>query len=101
MSIRIYKLDAPKGPKGILLGFILVGVGAVIVTAGLALLIVVALAGAALGTGLLLYHRLTGKPIPGLPRAPAGSRLDPALEVFAEPPTSQGALPPSKEHESR
>ena len=102
MSIRIYKLDGAKGPKGLVLGFLLLGVGAVIVTAGLALLIVVALAGAALGTGLFLYHRLTGKPIPGLPRSAANPRLDPTLEVFApDASTVKGELPSAGDRERR
>ena len=101
MSIRIYKLDGPPGPKGVVLGVLLLGVGAVIVTAGLALLIVIALAGAALGTGVLLYRRLTGKPIPGIPRAVSRDRLDPSLEVFAtDAPTAQGTLPPPSEREN-
>ena len=100
MSIRIYKLDGPTGPKGVVLGVLLLGVGAVIVTAGLALLIVIALAGAALGAGVILYRRLTGKPIPGLPRADPRHRLDPNLEVFApETPTAQVTLPPPRERD--
>jgi hypothetical protein len=102
MSIRIYKLDGAKGPKGVVLGLLLLGVGAVIVTAGLALLIVVALGGAALGTGFLLYHRLTGKPIPGLPRAAANPGLDPTLEVFApDAAMAKGELPSAGDRESR
>jgi hypothetical protein len=98
MMIRMYKIEGPKGPQGVVLGFLLIGVGAVIVTAGLALLIVVALAGAALGTGVLLYRRLTGKPIPGLPRTGAAERLDPSLEVFApDPADARAALPPPGE----
>ncbi len=83
MSIRVYKLDGAKGVQASVVGLLLIGVGAVIVAAGLALLIVVALAGAALGTGYILYRRLTGKSIPGLPGREASTRLDPALEVFA------------------
>jgi hypothetical protein len=60
------------------------GVGAVFLTVGLALLAGLVLAGGVLGAGYAMYHRLRGSR-PGLPRhtghVARRSGLDPALEV--------------------
>lgn len=102
MAMRVYRLDGGTGAKGALFAVLIIGVGAVIVAAGVALLLVLATAGAVLGAGVLLYRRLSGKRLSGLRSAHANSGLDPSLEVFASDAAIDGrpvprrtdALPP-------
>jgi hypothetical protein len=83
METRIYKLET-GGVKGVVLATVLVGVGALIIAFGLALLLALATAGAVIGAGVVLFRRLTGRSVLGLGRPRAETGLDPSLEVFSE-----------------
>lgn len=83
MSMRIYKLEGGGGAKGAALAIVIVGVGVLVVAFGLALLLVLGTVGAAIGAGVILYRRLTGRTTPRVRGADATARLDPTLEVFA------------------
>src|SRR5437773_2165529 len=62
-----------------------VGLGAVFFVLGLALLLGLFAAGAALGTGVIIYRTITGRRGALPPGAGAGrAELDPSLEVFPE-----------------
>ena len=82
MAGRIYKLEG-GGAKGAALAIVIVGVGVLVVAFGLALLVVLGTVGAALGAGVILYRRLTGRSTPLVRGAAASARPDPGLEVFA------------------
>ena len=84
MSMRVYKLEGGTGAKGAALGLLVVGAGIVLLVFGLALLVVLGVVGTAAGLGVLLYRRLTGRPLIGVPDVMATRRPDPSLEVFAE-----------------
>ena len=61
-------------------GLLLVVVGLAILLSGIALLAAVAIAGAALGGAVMLFRRLTGRPVLGATTRAA----DPPLEVPAD-----------------
>jgi hypothetical protein len=84
--MRIYKLEGGSsgGVRGAALGFVVIGVGFLLLGIGLTLLLGVALVGAVIGGGVMLYRRLTGQPIFRVGGVRADSRPDPSLEVFAE-----------------
>jgi hypothetical protein len=84
MSIRIYKLDGGSGAKSATLGVVVIGLGLLLLGIGLTLLIAVALVGAVIGGGVMLYRRLTGQPLIRVARPQGNAGLDPSLEVFAE-----------------
>ena len=86
MSMRIYKLEGGTSAKGVVAGLLIAGAGLVLLVFGIALLAVLAVAGTAVGLGIIAYRRLTGRPVLGFPtakRTTAGG-LDPSLEVFAD-----------------
>jgi hypothetical protein len=83
MSIRIYKLEGGGGAKGAALAIVIVGIGALLVAFGVALLLVLGTVGAAIGAAVILYRRLTGRPVVGLPRADGRAGTEQGLEVFA------------------
>lgn len=86
MSMRVYRLEGGTSTKSVIAGLLIAGAGVVLLIFGIALLVMLAIAGAAVGLGVILYRRLTGRPVLGFPNAPAtaGRRPDPSLEVFAE-----------------
>jgi hypothetical protein len=83
MSMRVYKLEGGGGAKGAGLAIAIVGIGLLIVGFSLALLLVLGTVGAVIGAGVVLYRRLTGGTMPGIPGARATAQVDPSLEVFA------------------
>jgi hypothetical protein len=93
MSIRIYTTGQIGGAKGLALATVLVGLGFVVLAFGLVLLAAVAAAGAAVGAGVMLYRRLTGRPLFRVPGGRETSRPDPALEVFSTDPVITDRTP--------
>ena len=83
MSMRVYKLEGGGGAKGAGLAIAIVGVGALVVAFGLALLLVLGTVGAVVGAGVILYRRLTGRAMPSVYSGRATAQVDPSLEVFA------------------
>ena len=83
MQIRIYRV----GPKNRLATTALIAaalaVGAVLIAFGLMLLLGLAAAGVVIGSGVMIYHRLTGR-APAMQRWQERQMLDPSLEVFPE-----------------
>ena len=82
--MQIYRLEGKGGTRGAIIAILAIGAGLVIVTFGLALLLVVSVAGALIGSGILLYRRLTGKPLFRVAGAPSSAATGGGLEVFAE-----------------
>jgi hypothetical protein len=89
---RIVRLNITNRPGAIALAIAAVAIGGVFLVVGLTLLLSLVALGAVVGTGLVLYHKLTGR-LPG--RAPARAEpdaLDPRREVFPAPGPA-GRLP--------
>ena len=84
MSMRVYKLEGGSGAKGAVLAVVILGVGALLVAFGLALLLALTAVGAVVGAGILAYRRLTGQSTPRVRGSAVDGRPDPALEVFAD-----------------
>ena len=86
MSMRIYRLEGSTSAKSVVAGLLIAGAGIVLLVFGIALLAVLAIAGTAVGLGVIAYRRLTGRPVLGFPTATptAARRPDPSLEVFAD-----------------
>jgi len=89
--VRIYSLTIKNRLTAIAVAVGVVGIGALIVFVGFALLAALTLAGAVLGTGVAAYRWLRGGR-PGLPQA-RDAGLDPALEVR---PRAQPIAPPTE-----
>ena len=64
--------------------------GGVLLAFGLLLFLGFAAAGAAIGVGVLVYHKLTGRVPHALQPQWRASALDPALEVFPTAPSQTG-----------
>ena len=73
--------------------------GSMLLAFGLLLFLGLAAAGAAIGAGVLLYHKLTGRVPRALERRRRAPDLDPALEVFPQVPSRTGQLGTSRPHE--
>jgi hypothetical protein len=82
--MRVYTFSTRNRPIGLLAGFLILGAGLALLVLGVAVLAGIAIVGAVLGTGIILYRMLRGRPVAPLQR-PRTSELDPSLEVFAEP----------------
>lgn len=93
-TIIRFSSSGPTGPTGrgprnraqtIALAVVALAAGALLLAFGLVLLAGLAAVGLVAGTGIAIYHRLTGR-WPGLPRAVGGvgrvEPLDPSKEVF-------------------
>lgn len=86
---KIYSLTIRNRAAGALLGVAILGLGAVFLTVGLALLLGLVVAGGVLGAGVAIYRRLHGGRGPlqvrldGLRAGSARSEsgLDPSLEI--------------------
>lgn len=78
---KVYSLTIQNRAAAIVFAIAILGLGAVFLTVGLALLAGLAVAGGILGAGYTLVHRLRGGR-PGIGQPTAGQAgLDPALEV--------------------
>lgn len=100
-TIIRFSSSGPFGPSGrgprnraqtIALAVVALGAGALLLAFGLVLLAGLAAVGIVVGSGVAIYHRLTGR-WPGLPRTAGGAMriervegLDPAKQVFPEAP---------------
>ena len=83
---KVYSLTIQNRAAAIVFAIVILGLGAVFLTVGLALLAGLAVAGGVLGAGYTLVHRLRGgRPVVGQPAA-GQPRLDPALEVHPTRP---------------
>ena len=86
---KMYSLTVRNRATGAVLAVAILGLGAVFLTVGFALLLALVVAGGALGAGVSLYRRLRGGSSAsriklgkmGAPARAAG--LDPALEIQA------------------
>jgi uncharacterized membrane protein YebE (DUF533 family) len=83
--MQVYTFSTKNRLVALLAALVALGAGAALLLVGLALLAGVAVVGGVLGTGLLAYRALRGRKAPTLGASPAGSTLDPSLEVFPEP----------------
>ena len=95
---RIIRLNVANRPGAVALAIAAVAVGGVFLVVGLTLLLSLVALGAVVGTGLVLYHKLTGR-LPGRRHQEARpDSLDPRREVF---PTSvpAGRLPERESNE--
>lgn len=91
---KMYALTVRSRVAGVVLAVAILGLGAVFLTVGFALLLALVVAGGVLGTGVAIYRRLRGDR--GSPRmnlddllsrsSTRGSGLDPTLEVKATQP---------------
>jgi hypothetical protein len=81
--MRMYSLTTRHRTGGLLLALAVLGAGVALLLVGIALLATLAVAGAVVGSGFMLYRALRGKHQPRLddPRSSA-TILDPALEVL-------------------
>ncbi len=82
---KMYSLTIRNRAAAVALAAVVIGVGAVMLTVGLALLAGLVLAGGVLGAGFGIYNRLRGRRPGALPPR-AGqqwSGLDPSLEIRA------------------
>ena len=68
-----------------IVGIALVAFGLVILLSGVALLLLVAAAGAALGGAVVLFRRLTGKPVVGPRRRAPSLELEADYEILPTP----------------
>ena len=97
----VYSITFRNRWLALLLGLVVLGVGAALLVVGIALLAGVALVGGVLGLGVLAYRKLRGTR--ARPVRPSDSGLDPSLEVFAHPdvlpadPVAGGATTPNVE----
>ena len=80
----VYTFSTRNRGLGLLAGLLLLGAGALFLLLGVALLAGIAVVGGLLGTGIMAYRMLRGRPAAPLRRSPSASGLDPSLEVFAE-----------------
>lgn len=87
MFIRVYGLKIRGTAGALALGLAALAVGGVFLLFGFALLLALGAVGVALGAGVALYSRLTGRHLFGLPAAGGSSGLGPTKEVF--PPEQQ------------
>jgi hypothetical protein len=88
MTIHIRTSTGRLGPAGIGAAVLLLMMGGAIVLSGLALLLALAVAGTAIGAGVVLFRRLTGRSGRVVHSRRQAKGLDPALEVF---PIDSGA----------
>jgi hypothetical protein len=78
---KVYTVTVRNRAAGIALGVVILGVGAVLLTVGFALLAGLMIAGGVLGTGYAIYRRVRGTHQTLPPSRARGSDLDPQLEV--------------------
>ena len=83
--MRVYTFSTRNRGLGLLAGLLLLGAGVAFLILGVALLAGIALVGGVLGTGIVAYRMLRGRPVVTMPQQPSATRLDPSLEVFADP----------------
>jgi hypothetical protein len=76
--VRVYQITVRNKAAAVAIGAAVVIVGGALVAVGLTLFFGIALGGAALGAGALLFRRLSGRH--------TGRPLDPAQEVFPPAP---------------
>ena len=76
---KVYTVTVRNRAAGIALGVVILGLGAVLLTVGFALLAGLMIAGGVLGTGYAIYRRLRGTRQTLPPTR--GHGLDPQLEV--------------------
>jgi len=84
--MRVYTFSTRNRGLGLLAGLLLLGAGAAFLILGVALLAGIALVGGVLGMGIMGYRMLRGRPaVPLQQPSSTAARLDPSLEVFADP----------------
>lgn len=80
MKVHVVQLGARNRAAAAALGVAALVIGGVLLALGITLLAGVVVVGGAVAGGVMLYRRLTGR---AGPRSRA--RLDPSMEVFADP----------------
>ena len=96
---RVIRFQARNRAGALALAVAALVLGGVLLAFGLLLLVGIAAVGAAIGAGLVLYHKLTGHVPRALERRRQASGLDPALEVFpteVSQPSQQGTSRPKE-----
>ena len=90
---KVYTLTIQNRVAAIVVAVAILGLGAVFLTVGLALLAGLAVTGGILGAGYALVRRIRGDRLSGhQPRVGAINGLDPALEVRPAAPTTIGVI---------
>ena len=92
-TFRSFQLTPRSRASAIALAVAILVLGGVFVVFGLVLLVGLAAVGTVLGTGIMLYQRLTGR-LPRFLRRETTARrsLDPSREIFPESPSSARPL---------
>ena len=83
--MKVYTFSTRNRGIGLLAGLLLLGAGTAFLLLGVALLAGIAIVGGVLGTGVMAYRMLRGRPVTTFQPPPSAPRLDPSLEVFADP----------------
>ncbi len=87
---RVIRFQARNRASALALAVAALVLGGVLLAFGLLLLLGLAAVGAAIGAGLVLYYKLTGRVPRALRHQRQASTLDPALEVFPTAPSRTG-----------
>jgi hypothetical protein len=95
MQVRVYRIGSRNRLATIGLIAAALAVGAVLIAFGLVLLLGLAAASVLVGSGLMIYHRLTGRG-PEIQTWRAREELDPSLEVFPGELRAEGTESPGK-----
>ncbi len=95
---RLITFHARNRAGALALAVTAVLLGSVLVAVGLLLFLGLAAAGAAIGIGVLLYHKLTGHIPRALRHRRRASALNPALEVFPTAPSRTDPPGTSRPH---
>jgi hypothetical protein len=96
---RVIRIQARNRVGMLALAVTALMLGGVLLAFGLLLLLGLAAVGAAIGAGVVLYYKLTGRVPRALERRWRAADLDPALEVFpagASPSGQPGASRPKE-----
>ena len=96
---RLITFHARNRAGALALAVTAVLLGGVLLAFGLLLLLGLAAAGAAIGAGVVLYYKLTGRVPRALRHQWRASALDPALEVYPAAPSRTGQPGPSRPQE--
>jgi hypothetical protein len=92
--VKVIRFTIQNRAAALLFAILILGLGVILLTVGVALIAGLAITGALIGTGIALYRRLRGKPdLLSGQWVSSDARLDPSLEVQ---PTRLPTLEPPK-----
>lgn len=99
MVVRVYGLNVRNKATAIALGMAALVVGGTFLVFGLALLVSVGVIGLALGIGILLFRKVTGRGRSRIGTRASSRELDPANEVFPDERVDQRGIGGSSPHD--